>query len=109
MWVHLGGSYWQRASYDAVITIGAVLLLFVTAPTFRRWKPDTGSSPPAWLLAWASSHSLWPIRSKHSATAGANASTARTRRPVLSQLGFHLFVFIGVNLCLHPWKSVFHP
>src|SRR5580700_7887918 len=24
MWLHLGGLYWQRASYDAVVTIAAV-------------------------------------------------------------------------------------
>ena len=33
MWLHLGGSYWQRASVDAVIIVAAVLALigFVTA------------------------------------------------------------------------------
>ena len=25
MWLHLGGPYWQRASFDAVIVISAVL------------------------------------------------------------------------------------
>src|SRR5450432_4263048 len=25
MWLHLGGPYWQRASYDAVVTVGSVL------------------------------------------------------------------------------------
>src|ERR1700735_2301344 len=32
MWLHLGGSYWQRASGDAVIIVGAVVALtgFVT-------------------------------------------------------------------------------
>ena len=38
MWLHLGGSYWQRASYDAVITISAILGLISVAPTFARFK-----------------------------------------------------------------------
>jgi hypothetical protein len=40
MWLHLGGSYWQRASYDAVITVAALLGLIAVAPGFRhfRWK-----------------------------------------------------------------------
>jgi hypothetical protein len=36
MWVHLGGSYWQRASYDAVVTIAAVLGLIAYAPNWKR-------------------------------------------------------------------------
>ena len=27
MWIHLGGPYWQRASYDAVVVVAAVLAL----------------------------------------------------------------------------------
>jgi hypothetical protein len=40
MWLHLGGSYWQRASYDAVITVAALLALIAVAPAFRhfRWQ-----------------------------------------------------------------------
>ncbi len=33
MWLHLGGSYWQRASFDAVVTIAAVLGLIAVAPS----------------------------------------------------------------------------
>jgi hypothetical protein len=33
MWLHLGGSYWQRASFDAVVVIGASLGLIVVAPS----------------------------------------------------------------------------
>jgi hypothetical protein len=36
MWVHLGGPYWQRASFDAVVVIAAILTLFVEAPRWRR-------------------------------------------------------------------------
>jgi hypothetical protein len=40
MWVHLGGSYWQRASYDAVVTVASVLGLIAYAPTWKHfnWK-----------------------------------------------------------------------
>jgi hypothetical protein len=36
MWIHLGGPYWQRASYDAVVVVAAVLALFALAPSPRR-------------------------------------------------------------------------
>src|SRR3989440_5455643 len=38
MWLHLGGSYWQRASFDAVIVIAAVLGLFSYAPSIQRFR-----------------------------------------------------------------------
>jgi hypothetical protein len=38
MWLHLGGGYWQRASYDAVVTIAAILGLLIVAPSVRRWR-----------------------------------------------------------------------
>jgi hypothetical protein len=39
MWLHLGGGYWQRASFDAVVAIAATLGLAAAAPSlpaFRR-------------------------------------------------------------------------
>ncbi|MGN6368242.1 MAG: hypothetical protein ACTHN5_08290 [Phycisphaerae bacterium] len=39
MWVHLGGLYWQRASFDAVVVVGAILTLIAYVPTIRRWRP----------------------------------------------------------------------
>jgi hypothetical protein len=43
MWVHLGGPYWQRASFDAVVVIMALLGLFWAVPTIKKiprlhWK-----------------------------------------------------------------------
>jgi len=35
MWLHLGGGYWQRASFDAVVVILSILGLIAFAP---RWK-----------------------------------------------------------------------
>lgn len=36
MWLHLGGSYWQRASVDAVIVVAAGIALCAYATTIRR-------------------------------------------------------------------------
>ena len=38
MWLHLGGSYWQRASVDSVIIIAALLGLLAFARTIRRFE-----------------------------------------------------------------------
>jgi hypothetical protein len=38
MWLHLGGSYWQRASYDAVVLVAALLGLAAFAPGLRRFR-----------------------------------------------------------------------
>jgi len=35
MWLHLGGSYWQRASVDAVIVVAAVIGLIAYAPSLE--------------------------------------------------------------------------
>ena len=39
MWLHLGGLYWQRASYDAIVVIAALLALIAYGSTIRHWKP----------------------------------------------------------------------
>jgi hypothetical protein len=36
MWLHLGGSYWQRASVDAVVVVAAVLALCAYASSLER-------------------------------------------------------------------------
>jgi hypothetical protein len=38
MWVHLGGGYWQRASFDAVVVIAALLGLVTCAPALERLR-----------------------------------------------------------------------
>jgi hypothetical protein len=40
MWVHLGGSYWQGASFDAVVIISAALGLLAYAPSLDRFRTD---------------------------------------------------------------------
>ncbi len=38
MWLHLDDVYWQRASFDAMILIAAILGLIIAAPTVRRFR-----------------------------------------------------------------------
>jgi hypothetical protein len=38
MWLHLGGSYWQRASVDAVIVVAALFGLLAFARTLKRFE-----------------------------------------------------------------------
>jgi hypothetical protein len=39
IWLHLGGSYWQRASFDAVVVVAALLGLILVAPHVRKFRP----------------------------------------------------------------------
>ena len=38
MWLHLGGSYWQRASVDAVIVVSGLLGLVAFVRTVKRYE-----------------------------------------------------------------------
>ena len=38
MWLHLGGAYWQRASFDAVVMIAAFLVWLGFSPHIRNWS-----------------------------------------------------------------------
>lgn len=38
MWLHLGGSYWQRASVDAVLVVAAILGLAAYAPALEDFE-----------------------------------------------------------------------
>ncbi len=39
LWFFLGGSYWQRASFDAVVVIASMLGLVAVAPAWRYFRP----------------------------------------------------------------------
>jgi hypothetical protein len=39
MWIHLGGPYWQRASFDAVVVIASLLGLLWVTPALRKLSP----------------------------------------------------------------------
>ncbi len=38
MWLHLGGSYWQRASFDAITAVGGALALAAYTPPIKYWN-----------------------------------------------------------------------
>src|SRR5580658_6646719 len=38
MWLHLGGSYWQRASVDAVTVVAAVFAMLAFAPALKKFE-----------------------------------------------------------------------
>lgn len=38
MWLHMGGSYWQRASFDAITVITSILLLLAFTPSVKYWS-----------------------------------------------------------------------
>jgi hypothetical protein len=40
MWLHLGGLYWQRASYDAVVTVAGLLGLIAYGSSIRKLRPQ---------------------------------------------------------------------
>jgi len=40
MWIHLGGSYWQRASWDAVTVLAAIFAIIAFAPSLKRFRPS---------------------------------------------------------------------
>lgn len=51
MWLHLGGSYWQRASVDAVVVVAALFGLLAFAPSWRAYEKRRRSAAFALLLA----------------------------------------------------------
>ncbi len=53
MWLHLGGGYWQRASFDAVVVITAALGAIVYAPMLRRFQPHDWVAAVLLVLAMA--------------------------------------------------------
>jgi len=51
MWLHLGGSYWQRASIDAIIVVAAVLGLISFASALRQFESRHVKASIAILIA----------------------------------------------------------
>ena len=54
MWLHLGGSYWQRASFDAVIVVLGVFGLIAFAPRWQRIRAHHFITGGVLLIAVAS-------------------------------------------------------
>jgi len=53
MWLHLGGGYWQRASIDAVIVVGALFAFVAYSAAWRAYGKRRRKSAIAVLVAVA--------------------------------------------------------
>ncbi|HSW46529.1 MAG TPA: hypothetical protein VLM89_13255 [Phycisphaerae bacterium] len=53
MWLHLGGGYWQRASFDAVIVIAGLLGLAAVSPPLRLMRFNQWTTIVVLLLGCA--------------------------------------------------------
>jgi hypothetical protein len=51
MWLHLGGSYWQRASIDAIVVVATVFALIAYAPPLRAFESRHFRASIAILIA----------------------------------------------------------
>ena len=51
MWLHLGGSYWQRASIDAIVVVAAALGLVAFASAIRSFETRHVRASIALLIA----------------------------------------------------------
>ena len=51
MWLHLGGGYWQRASFDAVIVVLSLLGMIAFAPKLDRMRAHHWATGAVTLLA----------------------------------------------------------
>jgi hypothetical protein len=53
MWLHLGGGYWQRASFDAVIVLLSLFGVIAYAPTLARMRSHQWATGAVLLIAVA--------------------------------------------------------
>jgi hypothetical protein len=65
MWLHLGGSYWQRASFDAVIVLLSVFGLLAFLPRWQRMRAHHFITGGVLLIAVAAFYLLLFESLKH--------------------------------------------
>ena len=58
MWLHLGGGYWQRASFDAVIVLLSLFGVIAFAPAWSRMRPRHWATAAVMLVAVAGFYGL---------------------------------------------------
>jgi hypothetical protein len=58
MWLHLGGSYWQRASFDAVIVLLSIFGLIAFMPRWQHFRAHHFAITAALFLAVISFYAL---------------------------------------------------
>lgn len=65
MWLHLGGSYWQRASFDAVVVLLSVFGLLAFAPRWQQIRSRHFAVGIVLLIALASFGTLLAKSLRH--------------------------------------------
>jgi|SRR6185503_8784323 len=67
MWLHLDDIYWQRASFDAMVLIAAILGLIIAAPTVRRFRLRhwVWTIVLAIAVTWFTSLLMHPVKRMH--------------------------------------------
>ena len=67
MWLHLDDIYWQRASFDAMVLIAAILGLIIAAPTVRRFRLRhwVWTIVLAIAVMWFTSLLMHPVKRMH--------------------------------------------
>ncbi len=63
MWLHLGGSYWQRASFDAVVVVLALFGLLAFAPTLQQLRRPRFAAVTGTLLLLTAAFSMLLVQS----------------------------------------------
>lgn len=58
MWLHLGGSYWQRASFDAIIVLLGIFGLIAFMPRWQNVRAHHFATGAALLVAVTSFYAL---------------------------------------------------
>ncbi len=89
MWLHLGGGYWQRASFDGVSVVATLLGLVAYAPAIQQFRPAH------W---WAAVVSVLPRRSLTSLVADNESDSPNKRIPMTKRSRFDLLVLLCVAL-----------
>ena len=64
MWLHLGGSYWQRASFDAVIVVLSLFGMIAFMPRLSRMRAHHWAAAGVTLVAVAGFYSMlfWSMK-----------------------------------------------
>jgi len=67
MWLHLDDVYWQRASFDAMVLIAAILGLIMAAPTIRRFRPRhwVWTTLVTLVVVWFATLLMGPVQRVH--------------------------------------------
>lgn len=82
MWLHLGGGYWQRASFDAVIVVLSLLGMIAFAPPLNRMRSHHWATAGISLVAVVTFYwMLWKSLNIAEAKVGTRLETIEENGP----------------------------